>query len=358
MAELLEIIDEHLRRYPQSAMEDLVKLVYQNEFGPGHFITDERQSLTRLEQEVSELQPSSSEVLFEKIGNGLHRLNLRALEDSLALKTVNRIFVLTAQEKQGEQKRFESKLQVLINYYQNEALRAYLSEYKKAGYPPLSHSQHYKEHYAPSYRVVKSDFALYFPVFKQIEALWHKKESLIVAIDGRSGSGKSSLGQLLRDVYGCPVISMDHFFLRPEQRTKERMQEAGGNVDYERFQVEVTKKLQGNEPFRYQIYDCQSNKFSPSSLIQPQPLVVVEGSYSHHPSLVEHYDLKVFLTVPPNIQEKRIRSRNGSIMLQRFKEEWIPLEELYFSSCMIEEQSDIRIDTKHRNYFLGHSGDE
>lgn len=141
---------------------------------------------------------------------------------------------------------------------------------------------------------------------------------------------------------------MDHFFLRPEQRTKERMQEPGGNVDYERFQIEVTNKLQGTEPFRYQIYDCQQDRFTPSSYIQPQTLVVVEGSYSQHPTLVEHYDLKVFLTVPPNVQKKRIRRRNGPVMLQRFIDEWIPLEELYFSS-QIEEQSDLSIDTKYRN---------
>ena len=50
-----------------------------------------------------------------------------------------------------------------------------------------------------------------------------------------AGSGKSVLGQLLSEVYSCNLFHMDDFFLRPEQRTAERLAEAGGNVDRERF---------------------------------------------------------------------------------------------------------------------------
>ena len=36
---------------------------------------------------------------------------------------------------------------------------------------------------------------------------------------------------------------MDDFFLRPEQRTEERLKEVGGNVDRERFLEEVARPL-------------------------------------------------------------------------------------------------------------------
>ncbi|NMB00353.1 MAG: hypothetical protein GX971_02355, partial [Firmicutes bacterium] len=210
MDELLDVLREHLRRYPQMTALDQVKLIYQNEFGPGHFILDEQASLERLEEEFNSLQQAETVAnLFENIGNGLVRLNLRALGDVLPLATVNRFFTLTAHEKRGCVERFESKLEILKEHFSGVDLDAYLEEYKNSGYPAVSHSEQYKKHYAPSYRIISSDFALYFPVFKQIEKLLREKECIIVAIDGRSGSGKSFLAGLLQAVYGSPIISMD-----------------------------------------------------------------------------------------------------------------------------------------------------
>lgn len=344
MDELVRVLTDHRTRYPELTPADLVKLIYQNEFGPGHFVSDEEASLARLKEEYRNLAntkaPSS---LFEPIGGGLVRLHLGALKDSLSLTTVNRFFVLTAQKVRGSRESFERKLKVLQEWLQDPALEEFLKEYGQAGYPPLSHSERFRAHYAPAYRVVLGEFALFFPVFREIEKLLQGEQPVVVAIDGRSGSGKSTLANLLREVYGCSIISMDHFFLRPEQRTPERLAEPGGNVDYERFQEEVAPRLKKGEPFQYQIFNCQDWSFRPSPPVQPGPLTVVEGCYSHHPNLAGLYDLKVFLTVPPEVQRQRILKRSGPALLQRFEEEWIPLEELYFSTYGVAEQSQITL---------------
>lgn len=347
MDELKRVLKLHKERYPKAEALDLVKLVYQNEFGAGHFITDEEGSLARLEEELqgaSTGQAAVPEELFEPIGSGLVRLNLRALA-GLSAWLVNRFFTLTANEQRGSIEGFEAKLHVLRDLYESAELHAYLAEYKAAGYPPVSHSPRYKAEYAPSYRVVKREFALFHPVFRAIEGLLQRKEQVVVAIDGRSGSGKSSFAQLLHAVYSCPVIAMDHFFLQPHQRTAARFQEPGGNVDYERFQEEVAVKLKNGESFQYRIYNCQDGSFKRSPLIEPHRLLVVEGCYSHHPTLVDRYDLKVFLTVPPEVQQQRILKRSGPRMLERFLSEWIPLEERFFIGLKIQEQSDLVIDT-------------
>jgi hypothetical protein len=57
--------------------------------------------------------------------------------------------------------------------------------------------------------------------------------------------------------------------------------------------------------------------------------------------LSELYDLKVFLTVDPQLQQKRLLERSGPAMLERFLNEWIPLEELYFSALDIAGQADV-----------------
>jgi len=344
LEELKEILLQHQRRYPKMTLADLVKLIYQNEFGPGHFITDEEASLARLKNEAAEIEYTPGE-LFEPIGNGLVRLHLGPLGDALSLQTVNKFFVLTAKDRQGSIKAFEAKLPLLAELFPGRELNSFLAEYKGAGYPPMSHSQTYRQHYLPSYRIVSSAFALYFPVFERIERLLAQNGSIVIAIDGRSGSGKSSLGRLLQAIYGCPVIAMDHFFLRPEQRSAARLGEPGGNIDYERFESEVCSRLKSGRPFYYRIYDCQRNRMAPGPKIDPQRLTVVEGCYSHHPALAEHYDLRVFLTVDPDVQRERLLKRSGPKMLGRFQNEWIPLEELYFSQLNIAQQSDVVVDT-------------
>lgn len=83
------------------------------------------------------------------------------------------------------------------------------------------------------------------PVVQAIRQLQKEKEGLdeplIVAIDGRCGSGKTTLGEYLEQVFDCNLFRMDDFFLRMEQRTPQRLKETGGNVDYERFEETVIK---------------------------------------------------------------------------------------------------------------------
>ena len=352
MKELKRLLHQHQERYPRLEPMDLVKLIYQNEFGVGHFIDDEAASLARLEDELGGTEglkyvPGE---LFESIGGGLVRLHLGGLGDALSAATVNRFFLLTTQRIAGSIQTFEEKLKILWECCPTKKLESLLGDYKEAGYPPMSHSPSYKEHYAPSYRVVRSVFARYFPVFERIEQLLAQQESrVVVGIDGRSGAGKSSLGQLLQDVYACPVIAMDHFFLRPEMRGPDRLAEPGGNVDYERFSLEVLPNFKAKEPFSYQMYNCQQQSYSPSPAIKPDRLLVVEGSYSHHPDLAGAYDLKVFLTLSPETQRKRILKRNGPAMLERFIKDWIPLEELYVSALDIHKKSHIVLHTDNDN---------
>ena len=58
---------------------------------------------------------------------------------------------------------------------------------------------------------------------------------VIVAIDGRCASGKTTLCSFIEQKTGYTVLHLDHFFLQPHQRTPQRLAQPGGNVDYERF---------------------------------------------------------------------------------------------------------------------------
>lgn len=120
---------------------------------------------------------------------------------------------------------------------------------------------------------------------------------LLVAIDGRCASGKSTLAKDLQKQLDCNVIHMDDFYLQEHQRTTRRLREPGGNVDYERFETEVLQPLLTGETFSYRPYDAHAVCFLPEVIVSPKKVTIIEGSYACHPRLRRSYDLRVFLTV-------------------------------------------------------------
>lgn len=163
---------------------------------------------------------------------------------------------------------------------------------------------------------------------------------LLIAIDGRCAAGKTTLAARLQERTGCNVVHMDHFFLRPWQRTEERMQEPGGNVDYERVREEVMLPLRRGGSFSYRVYDCKKKEFLSRVAVEPAALTIVEGSYSCHPLLWDFYDFRVFLDVEKEEQLRRIETRNQGEAAFKFRDCWIPLEERYFNAYRIAQRCD------------------
>ena len=171
----------------------------------------------------------------------------------------------------------------------------------------------------------------YYEVREQIRTLLAgEKPRIIAAIDGRCGSGKTTLAAWLMEQFDGNLFHMDDFYLRSEQRTLERLAETGGNVDYERFREEVAAPLAAGREVLYRRFDCASFSLEEPVLFPAKRLNVIEGSYSIHPYFGGIYDLRVFMTIDPAVQAERIRRRNGEEKLQRFLSEWIPKEEAYF----------------------------
>ena len=181
-------------------------------------------------------------------------------------------------------------------------------------------------------------------VQKAIEELLQTKETIIVSIDGNCTSGKTTLAKQLAEIYDCNVFHMDDFFLRPEQRTAQRLSAPGENVDHERFLEEVLLPCRRGETVHYQPWDCHTQSLCPTADIPPAPLTIVEGAYSCHPALREHYDLTVYLSISPALQCRRIEKRNTPEFQQRFFDTWIPLEQRYFDAFDIPGHCDIRLE--------------
>lgn len=175
----------------------------------------------------------------------------------------------------------------------------------------------------------------------RVGELARRRERAVIAIDGGAAGGKTTLAARLARRFGADVLHMDDFFLQPNQRTAQRLCEPGGNVDYERFAREVLLPLCRGEEYLYRRYDCRTQTLGAGERKTPAHLTIVEGSYSLHPLLAAHYDLRVLLEVDPAMQSARILARNGEQQHRRFLEMWIPLENRYFEATDIRSRCDV-----------------
>ena len=156
------ILRAHFARYPKMTPQDAVKLLYQSAFGPGHLIRDEAYARARLAEELAQTPPCDGDLL-EAIGGGYARLRLSAARaQGLPEAEVFARFSAAAQAPCPGKAAFEEGLSLLETLtargeapFSAGELADYLTGYRAAGCPMVSHSEVYREHYRPAYRVVR-----------------------------------------------------------------------------------------------------------------------------------------------------------------------------------------------------------
>jgi uridine kinase len=180
-------------------------------------------------------------------------------------------------------------------------------------------------------------------ILQKINQIKAPDRRVIAAVDGRCASGKTTLANELQIRTECTVFHMDDYFLRPEQRTENRLNTPGGNVDRERFLEEILIPLSnGEKEITYRKFDCETMTLKPPVTVIPKDVVIVEGAYSCHPELSGFYDIRIFLSVSREEQIKRLKQRNKEQDVKTFLEKWIPMEEAYFEEFDIEKTCDLK----------------
>ena len=339
-----EHILSHCARYPLLQCEDLLKFLHQSTFGPGHLIREDFDGEAFLRRESQGRSGGEAEAL----DGDFFRLPLGG---EFACDTLWRCFVLSASMPTGTADDLERRLACALQLAQEGLLPFSAAElstaaenWRKNGFPARHHSSAFRAAYDPAYRVMHKSFLPLLPLLQAVDQKRGGITPLLIAIDGGAGSGKSTLGAQLRSIYRCPLLHMDDFFLRPHQRTPQRLALAGGNVDRERFEEEVLRPCRAGLPIAYRRYDCGTQTLLPPQEISPAPLVIVEGSYSCHPALRPYYDLTVYLDISPALQRRRIERRNSPEMQQRFFDIWIPMEQRYFEAFSIPQLCDLVLE--------------
>ncbi|MGN1021468.1 MAG: uridine kinase [Aristaeellaceae bacterium] len=347
----MALLTDQYRRHPSLQCQDCLKAIYQAEWGCEHLITDEKRMDDCLAREWESTPADAACPLVEPLGEHFARVHIAAARaQGLRRETLLRLFLHAAGIRRGDSGHFSDALSCVVRMAREGLLpfppaeaEACIRAYREQGCPAVHHSEAFRQHEHPAYRVIDQDSARLMPVLLRIDQLLREKSHVIIAIDGRCASGKTTLAALLAELYQAPVLHMDDFFLQPHQRTPERFAQPGGNVDAERFLAEALTPLRQAKPFAYRPYSCHEGRLLDPVAMGTYPLAIVEGSYSLHPLLEDCYDLRLFMSIDPQTQRARLLARDGDAMLARFIGEWIPLEERYFEATGIASRCDLTI---------------
>ena len=346
-----ELLIKHYKNHPKMQINDIFKYLFQSSFGCEHLVSDYSTALEFIKREY-ETVPKNTSIKTEALDGEYGRVYLSSLNEGLKPETLAKLFMLSAKKEKNGKANLEQKIEAVKELIGSGDLPLNKNEFEKAvcewrslGYPAVRHSAVFREEYHPAYRVIANRYLDFLPLFAKIDALLDNGKA-IVAIEGGSASGKTTLAGILEEVYECNVFHTDDFFLRPEQRTPERLAEIGGNVDRERFCDEVVVSLKNNEAVRLRRFDCSTQTLGAEITVMPKKLTVVEGVYSTHLAFGRYFDLSVFLDIDKEYQKQRILKRNSPGFAERFFNEWIPLENAYFAGTDIKKRSDVVIEIK------------
>lgn len=178
-------------------------------------------------------------------------------------------------------------------------------------------------------------------------AAGHERTGLpfLAAIDGPSGAGKSTFAQALARRTAAALIAGDDFYaggtevhaLGPEELAELCIDRAGLR--------RVLQELKSGKQARYAPFDWErfdGGLAEREIVVEPVPIVIVEGVYVRHPDLADLVDYSVLVRVPRKERERRLHKREGG--LSDWERQWQRAEDWYFANLARPKSFDMIID--------------
>lgn len=173
---------------------------------------------------------------------------------------------------------------------------------------------------------------------------------LVVALDGRSCAGKSTLATALALRTDATVLEGDDFYgpALPSLTAAERdamsdAEVADAVIDWRRLRTEALEPLRAGREAVYRPYDWDAHDGRLGELrrLRPADLVVVEGVYAARPELADLVDLTVSVDVTPEVRASRQVDREQDD--PGWVDFWERGEEHYFAVVRPPASFDLRV---------------
>ena len=96
----------------------------------------------------------------------------------------------------------------------------------------------------------------------------HPAAPVLVALDGRCGSGKTTLAaQLARQFPQSITVHTDDFYLPPASRVANWEQIPCANMDLERLRAQVLTPARAGQAVPYRAYSCRAGAYLPEQCL-------------------------------------------------------------------------------------------
>lgn len=154
----------------------------------------------------------------------------------------------------------------------------------------------------------------------------------VVALDGRSGTGKSTLAARLATELDATVIDGDDFFAGGVDVREDTPADRARDCIAWRRQRPVLEALRAGRTATYHAFDWDAFDGSleaDATQHAPRPVVILEGVYAARPELADLVDLRVLLRVSDEVRLARLLAREGA--LGPWEKQWHEAEEWYFA---------------------------
>jgi hypothetical protein len=143
----------------------------------------------------------------------------------------------------------------------------------------------------------------------RLHTLPRRRLTLLVAVDGLTGAGKSTFTRALSALDpGLDVLQMEEFVLPESERESLDVR---GPADWRRLRSQVLLPLSRDQPARYQRPDSPPGAMGDPwdqwewRLVPVGGIVIVEGLYSCLKALTTFYDFRIWVDAPDEIRLRR-----------------------------------------------------
>lgn len=181
-------------------------------------------------------------------------------------------------------------------------------------------------------------------IVAEVRRLLAERETpIVVALDGGSGSGKSTVASLIAEELGAAWIQSDDFFAADisdaewEIRTPEAR--AMDAIDWRRLRVEALEPLRAGRSAKWHAFDFEAGVRPDGTYMmrrnwverEPSAVIVLDGAYSTRPELADLIDFSVLVDAPRGVRHERVARRENGDFLASWHARWDAAEEYYFT---------------------------
>lgn len=173
-----------------------------------------------------------------------------------------------------------------------------------------------------------------------------EQHPLLVAIDGHSAAGKSTLAAEVASQIEAAVIDGDDFYAGGTAALWDGMspaEKAHHCIDWRR-QRPLLEMLKAGETVSWHPYDwdVHDGRLAPRPRVcAPAPVIILEGVYSARPELADLMDLRVLYEAPPALRRQRWKAREGEGYFDDWTRRWSDAEDWYFNHVMPSHRFDL-----------------